>query len=153
MTTRTESAPKAGPLVGDDSFLVAVAATIAKARSEDEPVCVACLGVTGEVQADRLEAIGAALARSIRGGDVVARLDGERFALLLHHCGLDILEIVARRLVGQVSAPLAAALGVAYFSDAPPGDERAAAETALSAAQDALAAALDAPSKLVVRAT
>lgn len=150
---RTET-ERTAPLVGDDPFLGAVARTIAKARSEDEPVCVACLGVTGEAAEERLEAIGAALAKSIRGGDVVARLDGDHFALLLHNCELDILEIVARRLLGQVTSPLTGAMGVAYFSDAPAGDERAAAEVALSTAREALAAAVaKGPSQMVVRAS
>jgi GGDEF domain-containing protein len=140
-------------LIGAEPFLSLLVRTVEAAQRDDEPVCVACLGAQrlhgdgrGDEGADasdeQLGAIAAGLARSIRGGDVVARLDGGRFGLLLHHCELDILDIVARRLAAQVPQPLGGRLGIAYFSDAPRGDARAAAEAALRTAREALAEAM-----------
>lgn len=138
-----EAAARPAILAGAEPFLAAVIRSVEVARRLDEPVCVACLGVHGGAAGDeQLGAIASGLARSIRGGDVVARLDDGRFALVLHHCELEILDIVARRLAAQVPAPLGGSLGIAFFSDAPPGDERAVAEDALRTAEGALAEAL-----------
>ena len=143
MTSRDPSArTPAGVLAGAEPFVEVLSRSIAAARRDDEPVCVAVLGVHGEAGDAQLTPIGAALSRSIRGGDVVARLDGPRFGLVLHRCELDILDIVARRLAAQVPSPLAGSLGIAYFSDPPPGDDREAADHILSTAAAALSEAL-----------
>lgn len=152
MTSRDASArTPAGVLAGAEPFVEELSRSIAAARRDDEPICVAVLGVHGEAEDAQVVPIGAALARSIRGGDVVARLDGARFGLLLHRCELDILDIVARRLAAQVPAPLAGSMGIAYFSDPPPGDERQVADQVLQTAADALAEALAGGPRVVVR--
>lgn len=153
MSSRDGTEPtQAGVLPERERFVEAVVRTISAARRDDEPVCVACLGVRGEPTGEHLAAIAAALSRSIRGGDVVARLDGDHFGLLLHHCELEILDIIARRLGAQVPAPLTGSLGIAYFSDPPQGEEHAAAEEALRTAREALTEAMaEGAPRVVVR--
>jgi GGDEF domain-containing protein len=146
------------------SFLDAVQRTIQASQVNDDPVCVACMGVRnlgparqqlGMAETDALlEALHQALAKSIRGGDILARLEEDRFGFVLHGCEADILEIVGRRLVAQALKVVSVAgagptgldtcLGIAFFGDVAPTNDSEGPVHALRQAQHALSEAIEA---------
>jgi two-component system CheB/CheR fusion protein len=73
-----------------------------------------------------LQVMAQRLRESLRGGDTVARLGGDEFAVLIEHTSPADAEVMARRLVDLLGAPLAmadrvlcvgASLGVGLFPD------------------------------------
>lgn len=90
----------------------------------------------GHQTGDRvLKAVAAILTRTVRRGDVVARIGGEEFALLLRECGAVAARVLAERIRSEVEAlrlPSASAsiqttlsVGLAVFDGQQPADPQA----------------------------
>lgn len=83
---------------------------------------------------------------ALRGGDLVGRVGGDQFAVLVHHAGAEAAEHAARRVLRATEAPyeiegaqftLTCSIGVALFPDAADSahDLLRRAETAMQAAK------------------
>lgn len=81
-------------------------------ESDASPVCVGVLdldqfrvinNLSGHMAGDRLICqIAERLKLLVRKGDIVARLSGDEFAILMHSCNRDSAKVIAERICGQV---------------------------------------------------
>ena len=118
---------------------------MARARRCDAPLSIACVDLDhmsafnmlrGEGEGDRLiKETGARWRGELREVDVLARLDGVEFALILPGCGLGEAVEVLDRVRGATPRGQTASAGVARWDGEEP------AELLMLRAQDALAAA------------
>jgi diguanylate cyclase (GGDEF)-like protein len=103
----------------------ALAQTIATARRTNDPVCVVILDVDhfkrindthGHAQGDRiLKAIAAAWSAELRPADLLARIGGEEFAVLLPGCDAMTGQSVAERLRDAMPVGTTGSAGVAEW--------------------------------------
>ena len=105
---------------------------LARARRGEQAVCTAVVDLdhmsafnllNGEREGDRLiKEVAAVWSAALREVDLVARLDGDRFAILLPTCGLDEAVEVIDRLRALTPRDQTASAGVARWDGAEPGD-------------------------------
>jgi diguanylate cyclase (GGDEF)-like protein len=127
------------------SFEEEVPRELARSRRSDQPVCLAVvdldhmsafLMLRGEREGDRLvKEAAAGWAAGLREVDLIARLDGDRFGILLPGCGIGEAVDVVDRLRARTPRGQTASAGVARWDWSEP------AELLLQRATDALAAA------------
>lgn len=141
------------------SFREALTRGIARAGRDGTPLAVACVDLDnfkalndtqGHAAGDRvLRAVAEGLTRVARSADVVARIGGDEFAVLLHDCDEAGAHLVAGRMLQELTIVmtavglgadkrLGASVGVACFRE-PPADPDAALGAADRALYDAKA--------------
>jgi len=139
------------------SFREALTRAIARTRRDGTPLAVACFDLDnfktlndtqGHAAGDRvLRAVAEGLSRVARTADVVARIGGDEFAVLLHDCDEAGAQVVAGRMLQELTIVmttaelggdkrLGASVGVACFLE-PPADPDAALGAADRALYDA----------------
>ena len=119
-------------LVTGRAFDDEVPRELARARRSDSPVCVGLVDldhmgsfnlVRGEREGDRLiKEAAAAWAGALREVDLIARVDGQQFGVLLPGCGLGEACEVLDRLRGLTPRGQTASAGVARWDGAEPAD-------------------------------
>lgn len=143
-------------LVGARAFEDEVPRELARARRAETAVCVGLVDLDhmasfnllrGTREGDRLIKESAAMwAGSLREVDLIARVDGQQFGVLLPGCGLGEAIEVLDRLRGLTPRGQTASAGVARWDGAEPG------EMLIARARDALAAAKAAGRDLTIAA-
>lgn len=148
LRARVDSLAQSDPLTGLAStraFEHELPRELARARRVESPVCLAVVGIDeletftllrGAREGDRLiKEAAAAWSAALREVDLMARLDGESFGVLLPSCGLTDACDVIDRLRGMTPREQTASAGVARWDGAEP------VELLILRSRDALASA------------
>jgi diguanylate cyclase (GGDEF)-like protein len=104
------------PLPNAETFQQEAARSIARALEQQGPLAVACFTVNGyestvaalgiDAGNELLTVVAARVRASLRGPDMLARLDGEQFAILVHDASREDVGRVASRIFASVGKPI-----------------------------------------------
>jgi diguanylate cyclase (GGDEF)-like protein len=107
---------KPSPLPNAEKFQQDAERSIARALGQQAPLALACFTVNGydstaaalgrDAGDELLSLVAARVRASLRGADVLARLEGEAFAILVHDATRDDVERVASRINANVGQPI-----------------------------------------------